>query len=390
MKRRWEALDRLRALAVVLMIQGHTFNVVLSEATRAEPWWRWHRLVHGLTAPMFLMGAGLAFALTTYPHYEKHRRPSEAFWSRMRRYGLLLLLGYGLQVPGFSLFAAWDLEGEAWSALFRIGPLHLIGLTLGLVQISAFVLPTARLHALFWGAMGTLVAVVSPLVWNAHLADGLPLPLGTWLDRSHDSLFPLFPWGSFPLLAVFLGYLAQAKASVPARGQKWAWLVGGLGALAASYYAYRVHWNPYGEHDFWNNDPLYVVFRAGAVAVLLAFLWYPVRRQDNALDRGLAILAQHSLLAYVGHLLLLYGTRWTPSAMQVLDRQRTLGESIAIFLAVFATTAGMIAARRWWLRSRDEVLRDAREGAFALAVARGRSFVLESVSTSRAEGEPTE
>jgi uncharacterized membrane protein len=63
--RRWLALDLLRFLAVLLMVQGHTFTALIEDAVRALGWYRWHSYVHGYTAPLFMFSAGLAFGVTT-------------------------------------------------------------------------------------------------------------------------------------------------------------------------------------------------------------------------------------------------------------------------------------------------------------------------------------
>src|SRR5262249_12613026 len=64
-RRRWLALDVLRGVAVLLMIQGHTFTALLDPAHYVGNWSRWHSLLHGLTAPMFLLGGGLAYGFVT-------------------------------------------------------------------------------------------------------------------------------------------------------------------------------------------------------------------------------------------------------------------------------------------------------------------------------------
>ena len=88
MTRRWLALDRLRAAAIVLMVQGHTFSALLRPGAMAQSVERVHSLIHGLTAPMFLLGAGLAFGITSYPRYSTQRLDRALFKARMRRCAL--------------------------------------------------------------------------------------------------------------------------------------------------------------------------------------------------------------------------------------------------------------------------------------------------------------
>lgn len=90
--RRWSALDVFRGLAVVLMIQGHSFTALLQPAEYRGSWSTWHTLLHGLTAPMFLLGGGLAYGLVLF----RARHPLGLRF--VRRAGLLLVLGYALQI----------------------------------------------------------------------------------------------------------------------------------------------------------------------------------------------------------------------------------------------------------------------------------------------------
>ncbi|MET0283304.1 MAG: heparan-alpha-glucosaminide N-acetyltransferase domain-containing protein, partial [Polyangiales bacterium] len=140
---RFDALDRLRALAVVSMVQGHTFTALMRPDALPQSFMQWHALVHGLTAPAFLFGAGLAWGIASYPRYD-----AQPFWKRMRRYTMLIVIGYALQLPGASLLAAFKLRGDALAPVLRVGPLHLIALCLGLCQLLALVLRAPRAHAL--------------------------------------------------------------------------------------------------------------------------------------------------------------------------------------------------------------------------------------------------
>ena len=85
MPARWVALDRLRALAVLFMIQGHVFTALLRRDALSGTVMRWHERLHGLTAPAFLFGAGLAFGTATYGKYAQHSVWGVHVARRMRR-----------------------------------------------------------------------------------------------------------------------------------------------------------------------------------------------------------------------------------------------------------------------------------------------------------------
>ncbi len=354
---RFHALDRLRALAVVSMVQGHTFSALLAPDAIPPPVMQVHGLVHGLTAPAFLFGAGLAFGLATYPSYERHRRGGAVLAARLRRYGGLVLLGYLLQVPGASLLSALALRGEQLTPLFRVGPLHLIALCMTLCQLGALVLRSARSHAWAALALGLVVMASAPAVWSGELGRSVGLPFGAWLDGSWGSQFPVFPWASF----AFFGVAAAACVVRPARSElastserspsragrtRRLWLLSGLGLAAIAYGLFRLDVKLSSATWFWYSSPVYVLFRLGLVMALLGSLH--ARRVSHAPHEPAgwsALFARHSLFAYVVHLLLLYGTPFTPSLARHFGQRLDALQTAAIFGAVIAFT--MLAIHAW-------------------------------------------
>lgn len=335
----WTALDRLRALAVLLMVQGHSFNVLLAESERAATWFRYHRVVHGLTAPMFLMGAGLAFGITTYRAWDQHVEGGPALKKRMKRYATLLVLGYALQVPGFSMSGALRVDLIAREMLLRVGPLQLIAVTLGLCQLTLMAVKHRGRFAWLVGATGAAIMICSPWVWNAELSQVVPLPFGTWLDRTHRSSFPLFPWASFVFVGVALAHPLVARDGKLQPGRWLPWTAAGLALSGVCYALYRLKVNPYGEHDFWNTSPIYTLFRMGAVFAVLGLAAIPSPPSGpDAKNTLFAVLARRSLVAYVVHLLILYGSPISPSMHKHIGATLALGDTTLVFSVVLALT----------------------------------------------------
>ena len=100
---RFDALDTLRCLAVLVMVQGHTFYLVMDDAVREASWYGWHNYLHGFTAPAFLFGAGLAFGVTTLRDFESHTHAGPVLYKRLYRYLGLFAIGYALQLPPLHL-----------------------------------------------------------------------------------------------------------------------------------------------------------------------------------------------------------------------------------------------------------------------------------------------
>ncbi len=343
---RWLALDRLRALAVVLMVQGHTFSALLDEHELTGAWLRVHRLLHGLTAPTFLLGAGLAFGVTTYASYDRHHRGGKALGDRLRRYMWLVIIGYGLQLPGASLLGALRLQGDQLTPLFRVGPLQLIALTLGLCQLAALALPTARHHALASGLGAIVVLLVSPPIWTSSLSTDLGAFLGAFIDGRSGSLFPVFPWAGFALLGVAGWGLLRHHPDGPGR---WPLMITGAALSLGTYAAFRLGLIASDNPHFWHASTAYVLFRLGAVLLLLGLLHLPGDREPSPTQgSGLcAILSRRSLIAYVTHLLVLYGTPLSPNLVHRIGRTLSLPQATVIFATIMALTVAVAYAWDW-------------------------------------------
>ena len=340
---RFYALDRLRALAVVSMVQGHTFSALLAED--ALPRWlmQVHALAHGLTAPAFLLGAGLAFGLATYPRYELYSQIGDAFVARMRRYGALIVLGYALQLPGSSLLMAFRMRSQDLTPVFRVGPLHLIAFCLLVCQLGTLALRSPRLHAAAALALGILVTIAAPYVYAAEAGQGAGRVLGAWLDASSGSLFPIFPWAGFVFFGVALGgVLAQRNAELPRAA---VWLLLGVLLAGSAYLMFRLGVRLSDPQWFWHASPLNVLFRVGLVLFVLGLLHRLPAPAPNSTGPGwTALLARHSLVAFVTHLLLLYGTPFSPSLHKHFALQLTAPEASAVFVAIMGLTLLAIGA----------------------------------------------
>lgn len=346
--KRFLALDRLRALAVVLMIQGHTFTALMQPRAFSPQFGRLHGLLHGLTAPAFLFGAGLAFGFATYGRYERHRKFGADVRRRFWRYLSLIVIGYALQLPGASIWAAFHVQGAQLELVCRIGPLHLVALTLGLCQLAIFVVPTPRLHAALSTALGLVVLISSDAVGHAALSERLPLLLGALFDDAHGSQFPLFPWASFALFGVGLSGLLTQRAASARVEPRVAWFVAsGAVLVAAAYIALASGLAPFDHYWFWRTSPTYFAFRLGLVVIALGLLVRKSDAQHEPREDLTALLARRSLTAYVVHLLLLYGTPFTPNLVYRLGATLNLVQVSVMFGLVFAATLAITVFSDW-------------------------------------------
>ncbi|TMA13695.1 MAG: DUF1624 domain-containing protein [Deltaproteobacteria bacterium] len=213
---RIRAIDWLRGLAVLLMIQTHALALLRPEL-RSGALFDSLQWVDGLVAPSFILAAGFSMALTqvraaSAPGAAEARR--RRMLRTLRRLGEVLLVGILVNWMWFPIF-----REPRW--IVRMDILPCVGLSLLLALPMLFALaPYPR--ALRWASLLLAAAVfgVSPL------AEPLGPPWNRFLNHHSDAVFPLLPWAGYVYLGAAIG---SATAEEGRRGAA-VW----LGALAAA------------------------------------------------------------------------------------------------------------------------------------------------------------
>src|SRR5690606_37468589 len=105
----------------------------------------------------------------------------------------------------------------------------------------------------------------------------------------------------------------------------------------------------FGDHNYYVASPFFFMLRVGVVwAVLgsLALLTDLVPRLlDNAPGRFLQLMGQETLVIYVGHLFVLYGSPVSASIARKYKHSLGVWESTLCFFAVFGVT--LVLAKLW-------------------------------------------
>jgi uncharacterized membrane protein len=231
----------------------------------------------------------------------------------------------------------------------------MIAVTLAACQLLALLVPNARRHAQLLLGVAVLVACASPEVYASNAARTLAPFWGAFLDDRGGSQYPLFPNAAFALLGAGMSPLFLHAASRP-RGRSLA-IFAALLAIAL-YAAFQAGFIPYERALFWRTSPALTLFR---VALVLITLGLCERAGDSIRQRGTgglsATLAQHSLIAYVAHLLLLYGTPVTPSLVKRFAGSLSLVQCSVAWLLVMTLTVAITHGFQWLSRQRVGTVR---------------------------------
>jgi len=311
-------VDVARALAVLLMILGHSLNVLLAPEYQQGSGFRAFLFLRGLTSGTFLLLSGFAFTIASSRYWESHLRPSRRALRRVRRFAFFALLGYTLRFPVDKFEHLLYLTPARWQYFLTVDILQCIGVTLLALQALVVLARTPRRFAIAAGGLAAAAVLITPAAWSVDWPRYLPLSVAAYLSPGTGSLFPLLPWSGFMLLGAALGYgYVRAWPADPQAFARRVLLPAGGGMIALGLLLHQLPYNPLGVREFWTTSPNFFLIRAGCVLLILAGLSHATRSPLH-LPRVTAALAQESLLIYFIHLVVLYGSAWNLGLQHLL------------------------------------------------------------------------
>jgi len=345
-KSRIAAVDTLRLVASVLMIQGHVFTLAVMPSIRATRAYGYHDFVHGFTAPMFLFSAGLSFGVTS-GRGSRTASTAESL-RRYERYATLIALGYLLHVGRLTLARILDLDAATIRSLVVVDALPCVGVTLAIAQLLRALAPDEVRFRQLVGFAGVGIVVISPVFDGLHF-EAIPSIVHAYLNHDGASLFPLFPWSGYVLLGIVVAELVGESARDAGRrthlfGIAFVCVVSGvlLGEISPDLF---------GAHEYWLASPYFFLARGGALLGLLALLLSvdaPARESSPSATSDIGQrLAGETLCVYLVHLSVLYGTPFSRGIRRHVEGRLDLAEAFALFVVVGLGTTAVAVAFSW-------------------------------------------
>jgi uncharacterized membrane protein len=303
---RIEAVDWLRGLAVVLMIQTHLYDAWCSPAAKATAAYGWTRFLGGIPSRLFLLIVGVAMAIRYESQIARQVDRATMVRTAAKRGAEVLVLAYLFRLQEYVLGGCYD-----WRDLFRIDILNCIGASM---IATAYITAPRRGRpqiAVTLLAAGICIGL-GPIIGPAHFPHFLPRPLTSYLGGQRPmAWFPLFPWLAWPLVGVALGHY-WARMSRDARGQAIAFVTTGVVGVAMTYAVILVRrHNPYIIH--YPSDlvqqmgPGTFFFRLGYMGPLALLGYLSTRIFAGFRFSMMRQFGQTSLLVYWVHVELCYG-----------------------------------------------------------------------------------
>ncbi|MBI3934466.1 MAG: DUF1624 domain-containing protein [Acidobacteria bacterium] len=342
---RLEYLDLIRGVFILVMIEGHTLRRFLAAEVKAGPLYQYQEWIHNLTGPAFLFASGAALVYSTHSRWESYRAWGPNLRRRLSKWLVVLVIGYALQLTYGTLRRTLaETTHDQLAYLLSLNILQCIIFSLLLLQLLIRIAPNWQwfFRASVFAALG--IALLTPLAWEAGRT--APLWLASLVSGRSRSVFPLFPYAGFTLAGAAWGHLHLVARD---QGREDSFLrrcVRYAVGLALGSYLIAFLTLPEITTEFWLTSPLSFLLRVGILMLIaVGARWLEPRLLPRF---GMfAMAGRQSLLIYVMHLPVLYGSAFNPDT--------SLSKGLGVPLAPGATavvwlllTALMLAIAAWW------------------------------------------
>ncbi len=339
-KQRYLFIDLLRFVAVVFMIQGHTFDALLDSSYKESSLFTIHDFFHGFIAPMFLFASGVAFGVSTFKKWEQHTVLGKNFFRRVGRFVSLFIIGYALHLPYFSLTKTLTEATAVEIAVFyQSDALHCIALTMILLQVLILFVNDEKKIVTIVIPAAVIVIFVSPILWSFSFKEFLPIGIVSYINAENNSWFPLFPWSAYILCGVIFSYLfINAKEHRHARRLMKKTIIVCVVLIIAGIVTTAIPFSLYPPHDFWKANPAITLARLGFVGIVTSGLFF-AEHSLHIKSKVARFMGRESLFIYVFHLVVLYGSPANDGLKYYFGKDQTLWFSIAVFVILFFSLA---------------------------------------------------
>jgi uncharacterized membrane protein len=332
---RIQFIDFLRGFAVIVMVIGHSLDSVLSEELRTTGIFGFYTMLRGFTAPLFLFVAGFAFIIATEKRWEEYRTLSTPLRKRILKMGTLILIGYAMHFPFFSFTKIVAASGPQEVAQFlQVDILQCLAVSILALHAMIWFLPTQVSFVRFLSVVTGAIVLAAPWIWSFDFAPLLSPVVAPYLNQQQVSLFPMVPYTAFLYAGVVTGHYYGVARLRQAEQRFFLLLLSlAVGMIGMALLLDRLPLTIYPPHDFWKTSPNFFLIRLGVVVFITSGFFF-ARALRGIPARQLVVLGQASLLVYVVHLILVYGSAANAGLTQVIGKTLQFTGASALALGV--------------------------------------------------------
>ena len=334
----------MRAFAVLQMVQGHTTDVLLANNYRDldNPFFALWFFMRGMTAPIFMFTAGIVFTylfrLAKEP-FKNNPRVSKG----IKRFLLLISLGYLLRYPTATIISFKPISQQSWDTFFVVDVLQCIGFGILFLLILAYASEKLKMNDYYiFGIGGALFFVLSPFFETINWFHFLPRFLAGYFYSGTGSLFPLFPWCGYVIIGGVLGsYLAKHPNVFKTKQFSLKLAAAGV-ILLTLFLICTLIYNSYAsENLYWLNSYNIILLRVGFVLILNSIVSF-ISLSIETIPRFLILVGRNTLLIYIVHLVILYGSAWNPGLSNLFEKSFTAWQTFATAVTMILLMSLMV------------------------------------------------
>lgn len=280
------------------MVHGHTLHALLS-STQKSQWFFifWDKYIRCLTAPTFLFASGIAFAFSTLERQD-YLYISKKFLNRIRKLFFLIILGYSLHLPFFSLRKTISyIHTPVFEKFLNIDILQCIGITLFILQIVYLITKEIKKFFISLAFLSILTLHFNNILSkNQNFLNTIPLFFQSFFSKK-ISFFPLIPFSFYLFAGVPFGFffLKFSKNNQKENLKKLFIMYPFVSLLIFAIFKIL-------------KIEISHIFIKVAVITIIAELLHFFENVENKILNLFVILGKESLVVYYWHLILIYGS----------------------------------------------------------------------------------
>ncbi|NMB65472.1 MAG: DUF1624 domain-containing protein [Spirochaetes bacterium] len=329
-------IDYLKAWAVIVMIEVHVVNCFLNPSFKTAWWFHIVNFINGLVAPVFIFTAGFSFVFSVMKKREELISLSDLFFRRTGRILLIVLVGYLIHIPYFSLKNIIIYASPAeLKSFYSADVLQCIGSGLLVLLFLRMAIPSDTLYHSIITGIGLLIVFITPYIWEIDFYQWFPLPIATYFNEMHESLFPVFPWHGFLFLGAAYGVF-QLHHNTNIHADKSLNTFAAISFIISIAGIISMHFLSQNPEYIIKTSVIFFITRYALVIVLLHCCQWYLHIKNN--QGGLFIdIGKESLLVYWLHLQILYRHIFNGKSLERIVAQKfSFAECLTAFLLLAA------------------------------------------------------
>ena len=319
------------------MIEVHVFNAFLLPELKQADWFDILTFINGLVAPAFLFVSGFAFQVSSGSKLADMRKFNFSFWKKLWRYFSIILIGYALHLPYYSLSKVINKSTpDQLQSFFAVDVLQCIGVGLVILFAIRLLIHSDKIYNYTLIGLTIFVMFISPFFWKIEFTNYLHPIIADYFNRLNGSLFPVFPWINFILVgALFAKYFLDAVGNEKENKFIKGTTLAGLIMLFSGHLFYSGLFPGYLTSIIPN--PIFFIERLGYVLVFSTLCWY-FNNWKNTKKSFVLDASRESLLIYWLHLITIYGMFLAGQSFAIL-----IGQTLILVESIVATLILMVA-----------------------------------------------